>query len=98
MCFLLPPVYTVRTLHGHLSKTYRNAINDAISTASFLTDCKLPSLSDVFNTVFKNDFLQTSATDNEPVLHVERLPPEGYQNIKGQRSIDSDLGYDVCNF
>ena len=76
----LPPMYTT---WPSFYNTCRNFINDVISTASFSANCKLPSLSDVFNRIFKNHCLQmyATATDNEPILHLERLPSGRYWNI-----------------
>ena len=65
-------IYHLCTLFGHISKTCRNSINDVISTASFLADCEVPSLCEVFNRVFKNRCLRMYATDMsqyQPQLH-----------------------------
>ena len=80
-------LYHLCTLYGHLSKACRNSINNVISTASFLVDCKLPSLNDIFNRVFKNRCLRMFATSNQPVLHLERLPSGRFGNIKGRTEL-----------
>ena len=71
----------------HLSKTCHNSINNVVSTASFLVNCKLPSLNDVFNRVFKNRCIRISAMGNEPVSHLERLPSRHYRYIKGRTAL-----------
>ena len=75
-------IYHLCTLFGHISKTCRNSINDVISTASFLADCEVPSLCEVFTRVFKNRCLRMYATDNEPILALATLPSGRYCNIK----------------